>query len=131
MMVIATVPRHIAKKYRVVPFSNMVTAWTIALADPSDLDTIDSLNHLLRMEIVHQVASEADIEAALNKYYGATSADWKRTVGSRTLVRQLTEEHVEAVNDEGVTVEADAPLIKLVNQIIVDAFKMPRIGYSP
>jgi len=34
----------------------------------------------------------------------------------KDVVRQLTEEHVEAVNDEGVTVEADAPLIKLVNQ---------------
>ena len=69
--VIATVPRHIAKKYRVVPVFKHGNTLTIALADPSDLDTIDSLNHLLRMEIVHQVASEADIEAGLNKYYGA------------------------------------------------------------
>jgi len=54
----------------VVPVFKHGNALTIALADPSDLDTIDSLNHLLRMEIVHQVASEAEIEAALNKYYG-------------------------------------------------------------
>jgi len=67
--VIAAVPRHIAKKYRVVPVFKHDSTLTIALADPSDLDTIDSLNHLLHMEINHQVASEADIEAALNKYY--------------------------------------------------------------
>src|SRR3954463_3618340 len=55
--VIATVPRHIAKKYRVVPVFKHDSTLTVALADPSDLDTIDSLNHLLRMDIVHQVAS--------------------------------------------------------------------------
>src|ERR1051325_1432451 len=57
--VIATIPRHIAKKYRVVPVFKHGNSLTVALADPSDLDTIDSWNHLLRMEIVHQVASEA------------------------------------------------------------------------
>src|SRR5262245_6213676 len=67
--VIATIPRHIAKKYRVVPVYKHDNNLTVALADPSDLDTIDSLNHLLRMEINLQVASEADIETALNRYY--------------------------------------------------------------
>src|SRR5215467_12987677 len=54
--VISTIPRHIAKKYRVVPVFKHDNTLTVALADPSDLDTIDSLNHLLHMEIVHQVA---------------------------------------------------------------------------
>src|SRR6266436_7406382 len=42
--VIATIPRHIARKYRVVPVFKQEGSLTIALADPSDLDTIDSLN---------------------------------------------------------------------------------------
>ncbi|MGN6644366.1 MAG: GspE/PulE family protein, partial [Verrucomicrobiota bacterium] len=40
---------------------------------------------------------------------------------------RLTQEHVEANlpgPDDGKVVEADAPLIKLVNQLIVDAFKL-------
>ena len=76
--VIATIPRHIAQKYRVVPVFKHDNSLTVALADPSDLDTIDSLTHLLHAEINLQVASEADIEAALSKYYGgarAASAD--------------------------------------------------------
>src|SRR5690242_12550733 len=67
--VIATIPRHIARKYRVVPVFKHESSLTVALADPSDLDTIDSLSHLLRMDINLQVASEADIEGALSKYY--------------------------------------------------------------
>src|SRR5215204_1257030 len=68
--VIATIPRHIAKKYRVVPVFKHENSLTVALADPSDLDSIDSLGQLLHAEISNQVASEADIENALTKYYG-------------------------------------------------------------
>jgi len=53
--VIATIPRHIARKYRVVPVFKHEGSLTVALADPSDLDTIDSLTHLLRLEINLQV----------------------------------------------------------------------------
>ena len=60
--VIAMIPRHIARKYRVVPVFRHENSLTVALADPSDLDTIDSLTHLLHLEINLQVASEADIE---------------------------------------------------------------------
>jgi len=84
--VIATIPRHIARKYRVVPVFKHEGSLTVALADPSDLDTIDSLTHLLRMDISLQVASEADIEAALSKYYGergGRAADPKRQKPSR------------------------------------------------
>ena len=124
--VIATIPRHIARKYRVVPVFKLDSSLTVALADPSDLDTIDSLTHLLRMEINLQVASEADIETALTRYYaerGGVAADPRYS----QVIQELTDEHVEiqaAEAADGGVVEADAPLIKLVNSLIVEAFKM-------
>jgi type IV pilus assembly protein PilB len=122
--VIAMIPRHIARKYRVVPVFKHGETLTIAISDPSDLDTLDSLGHLLHAEINHQVASEADIESALNKYY----ASEKKSIGEdsrfKEVIIELTKDHVEAVADGGADVEADAPLIRLVNQLIVDAFKM-------
>ena len=124
--VIAAIPRHIAKKYRVVPVAKFDGSITVALADPSDLDTVDSLNHLLRLEINLQVASEQDIETALGTYYperGGSTIDPRL----KQVVQELTEQHVqveaEAAGD-GAIVEADAPLIKLVNSIIIEAFKM-------
>ena len=99
------------KKYRVVPVFKNGNTLTIALADPSDLDTIDSLTHLLRMEIVHQVASEADIEGALNKYYGKDKGSLADNEKFKDVVEELTREHVEAVKDDpNAVVEADAPL---------------------
>ena len=125
--VIAAIPRHIARKYRVVPVFKHDNSITVALADPSDLDTIDSLAHLLHAEIELRVASEADIEAALSKYYAERSSGVATDPRLKEAIEDLTREHVEieaAAAADGAVVEADAPLIKLVNSIIVEAFKM-------
>jgi general secretion pathway protein E/type IV pilus assembly protein PilB len=123
--VIAIVPRDIAKKYRVIPVFKTEGKVAVAIADPSDLNTIDSLTHLLNSEIELRVASEPDIEAALGKYYGGE----KKTMDAgifKDVMQELTEEnvHVAKIEEDGGEVEADAPLIRLVNQIIVDAFKL-------
>ncbi len=120
--VISIIPRHIAKKYRVVPIFRADGKVAVALADPSDLNTIDSLTHLLNSEVELRVASETDIEAALNKYYGGNT---NSAVGQA--IQELTESEVmlpNAADADGADVETDAPLIRLVNQIIIDAFKL-------
>jgi general secretion pathway protein E/type IV pilus assembly protein PilB len=125
--VITIIPRHIAKKYRVVPVFKTEGKVAVAIADPSDLNTIDTLTHLLNAEIELRVASEPDIEAALNKYYGGEKKGIAEDSRFKDVIQELTEEHVEANMpgaDDGGLVDADAPLIRLVNQIIVDAFKM-------
>src|SRR5258706_10875881 len=66
--VIAVMPRHIARKYRVVPVFKHEGSVTIAISDPSDVATIDALGHVLASDVQVQVASDADIEAALGKY---------------------------------------------------------------
>ena len=122
--VIAAVPRHVAKRYRAIPVSKHGSTVAIALSDPSDLDTIDSLQRLIHGDIELRVALDEDIETALNKYYGAADD----SVGK--MIQDITEGEVEVgggmkvnVGDDGATVEADAPIIKLVNTLIVEAFK--------
>jgi type IV pilus assembly protein PilB len=123
--VISIIPRHIAKKYRVIPLFKTDGKVAIAIADPSDLNTIDTLTHLLNAEIEFRVASEEDIEAALNKYYGADKKGMQDGA-FKDVIEELTHSDVAipALEDDAATVEADAPIIKLVNQIIIDAFKM-------
>ncbi|MGA9777996.1 MAG: GspE/PulE family protein [Limisphaerales bacterium] len=120
--VISIIPRHLAKKYRVVPVFKSDGKVAVAIADPSDLNTIDTLTHLLNTEIELRVASEPDIENALNKYYGGTG----QTVVDKA-IQELTESEVEVprggLGDDSAVVDADAPLIRLVDSIIVEAFK--------
>ncbi len=123
--IIAIIPRHIAKKYRVVPLFKTDNKVAVAIADPSDLNTIDSLTHLLGAEIELRVASESDIEAALNRYYGGE----KKALAEgafKDVIQELTMNEVEVgkADSDGADMEGDAPLIRLVNQLIVDAFKL-------
>ena len=121
--VLSIIPRHVAKKYRVIPVFRSEGKVAVAIADPSDLNTIDSLTHLLNAEIELRVASEPDIEAALTRYYGGGTESVMEKA-----VQELTMNEVQAtagpLADDGGVVEADATLIRLVNQIIIDAFKL-------
>ena len=121
--VIAAVPREIAKKYRVIPVFKSEGKVALAIADPSDLNTIDSLAHLLRAEIEVRVASEPDIEAALTRYYGGEKK--ARDAGIfQDVIKELTDENIGVAEVEVGAAPEDAPLIRLVDQIIVDAFKL-------
>jgi type IV pilus assembly protein PilB len=122
--VISAVPRHVAKRYRAVPVAKHDHSIAIALADPQDLDVVDTLQRLLNADIELRVATDEDIDSALNKYYGASDDSVSQ------LIQDITEGEVEvglpnkdAHADDGATVEADAPIIKLVNTLIVEAFK--------
>ena len=124
--VIALIPRHLAKKYNVVPIGkNEAGAVIVALSDPSDLEAIDSLRLLLNSDVEVRVAVSGEIDDAIDRYYGSTD----NSLGK--MIQEITEGEVDiagpggvlATADDGSVVDADAPIIKLVNSIIVDAFK--------
>jgi general secretion pathway protein E/type IV pilus assembly protein PilB len=122
--VISSVPRHVAKRYRAVPVARHDHTVVIALADPSDLDVIDALQRTVNADVELRVAVDEDIDTALNKYYGAADDSVSK------MIQDITEGEVEVstpgkkdVADDGATVDADAPIIKLVNTLIVEAFK--------
>ena len=122
--VLSLIPRNVAKKYRVIPLMRSDGKVVVAIADPSDLNTIDSLTHLLNAEIEPRVASEPDIEAALTRYYGGGATDSVMAKAVQELTMNEVQVEAAALGDDGGAVEADAPLIRLVNQLIVDAFKL-------
>jgi type IV pilus assembly protein PilB len=124
---IAAIPRHVARRFNVVPVFKTETGVVVALSDPSDLDALDGLSHAINMDVEARVATPEDIEAALNRYYGGGGSARDDSVSK--MIQDITEGEVQVGNigvlggpDETV-VEADAPLIKLVNQLIVEAFK--------
>src|ERR1700685_4005142 len=87
--VISSVPRHVAKRYRAVPVARHDHTVVIALADPSDLDVIDALQRMVNADVELRVAVDEDIDAALNKYYGASDDS------VATMIQDITEGEVE------------------------------------
>lgn len=122
--VIAAVPRHVAKRFNVVPVRQEGESVVVAMSDPSDLDTLDGLQAALNVHVVPAVATEEAIEAAIGRYYGVKDDSVSK------MIQDITEGEVDIgtiqalQTDDGSAVESDAPIIKLVNTVIVEAFKM-------
>jgi len=124
--VLSAVPRNVAKKYNTVPVFATEDSVSVALSDPSDMDTIDALQHLLNRNVTVLVASPDDIESAVNRYYGRADNSVSK------MIQDITEGEVEIATfgkmdeegGDGATVDADAPIIKLVNGMIIEAYRM-------
>lgn len=102
-----SVPDEIARRYKTVPVDDDGYILTLAVADPLDFETLDSLPHVLEREVAFVVATPAAIHTYLKDFYGATDAD------------QVPGSDIEGM-DTGD--DADAPIIRLVLGIIVEAF---------
>jgi general secretion pathway protein E/type IV pilus assembly protein PilB len=122
--VLALVPRHIARRYKVIPLLKYDNTVRVAISNPLDVDTVDSLHYILKQNIEPVVAPAAEIESALTRYYG-TADD-----AVENMLQDITEDVAVDVSGkpdtllEGVAeTEADAPIIKLVGLIIMEAFR--------
>ncbi len=121
--VIAAVPRNIVKRFKAVPVYLSEDTVTMAISEPSDLELIDGLQVSLGKQVEIRVASEEEIEDAIARYYGQQRDD-----SVSKMIQDITEGEVEIGNfgtleaDAGIETDTDAPIIKLVNQVIVDAY---------
>ncbi len=122
--VIDLVPGEVARRYKIIPIYRNENTITVALSDPLDVETLDSLRYVLRCDVAGVVAVPEEIEAALNRHYPSTGT----TVAS--LLDEMTEGSVQAppegtpkLEGEDEVTDADAPIIKLVSLIILEAFR--------
>ncbi|MCX7819798.1 MAG: type II secretion system ATPase GspE [Kiritimatiellae bacterium] len=118
--VIQAVPNKIARRYKVVPFAREDGTLRVALSDPFDVETLDSLRYLLKTNVEGAVALPEEIEIALDRYYPQALDEISGAITALTADSTTT----STVMTEAVeTTAEDEPIIKLVNLIILEAFR--------
>jgi len=125
--VLALVPKHVARRYKVIPVYKHDNTLTVAISDPLDVDTVDSLRYILRMNVEPVVAAKNDIESSISRYYGGADD----TV--ENMLQEITEGEIDlglssdratdTKIEEGVETDTDAPIIKLVGLVIMEAYR--------
>ena len=118
------VPRAVAARYHLVPLSRDTHTLRVAIADPLDTDGIDALGYMTKLVIEPVVATAAEIADAIDRFYGkdANSIDDllnDLSVSGNDANAAVTTEANIAGN--ATDTDADAPIIKLVHQIILEA----------
>ena len=103
-------PQDLAKRFNAVPVADDGTYLTVAIADPLDFEVLDTLPHLLSRQINPVCATGSAIKQAIETFYSDGEEAAKDNDG------------VEGGwGDESGD---DAPVIKLVINILVEAFKI-------
>jgi type II secretion system protein E len=124
-LVIKQIRAEDARRFKVVPVAFGETGLIVAVGDPLDIDTIDSLSFLLQREIELVCTSPAKIREALIKYYGTAdeAADVLQQKLGADIDLGLELEKGAAVEGD----EADAPIIRMVSMLLIEAH---RVGAS-
>ena len=118
--VIDLVDLDVARRNSVVPIGvNEFGQIQVVVGDPFDISAIDNLNHLVGHDVEAQHSSSfEEINDAIGRWYdeaiGAASADDELVV--------LSESSGGDTGGDGEAAANDAPVIKLVNQILTESF---------
>ncbi|MFN8857823.1 MAG: pilus assembly protein PilB, partial [Planctomycetaceae bacterium] len=67
--VLELVPETMASIYKIMPVSLKNNVLTVAMADPQNLGALDDLRNFLGYDVRGAVASPADVQAAIERYY--------------------------------------------------------------
>ncbi|MEA3560774.1 MAG: hypothetical protein U9R31_03285, partial [Candidatus Omnitrophota bacterium] len=113
-----------AKRYYVLPLSRHLNSLTIACVDPLDLLMMDNLKKLTGCEINFVLTLKADLQKAIDNFYGgryflrkAISASYEEEV------EQKTEPAGQLSLDELVAKAEEAPVVRLVDLILEQAIE--------
>ena len=112
-----------ARRFKVIPVTFGESGLVLAISDPLDVDTIDSLNFLLQRDLELVCTSPEKIRQALIQYYGTAeeAADvLQHKIGDEVDLGLEIGDGTEAVGVD----EADAPIIRLVSMLIIEAHKL-------
>lgn len=121
--VIETVPANVANRYKVVPVDYDENTVTVAISDPFDVETLDSLRYVLKKNVEGVVALKEDIDLTRTRYYPETDENVESILSEIGDEGKEASELEKMLGDGGEITEADEPIIKLVNLIIVEAFR--------
>jgi general secretion pathway protein E/type IV pilus assembly protein PilB len=119
---LAVLPYELASRYKVIPLEADDSEVELAVADPLDMDAIDSISHVIKRSIVSRVAPLEEIEKAIHQYYEGAKVSEVDDIFSEVedpdaLPTQIDLPSVDDVNEE------EAPIIKYVHMVISEALK--------
>src|SRR3989338_622610 len=111
--IIKLVAEDFARKYKLIPVFLVENTLTVAMSDPSNVFIIDELQRITKFIVEPVLSQELDIKKAIDQYYG----------GAGTL-QEIIATIDKSRLAEGEKLGEEAPIIKIVNYLIVQAVQL-------
>ncbi|GAG29341.1 unnamed protein product, partial [marine sediment metagenome] len=118
------IPEEMARRHQLLAIDKDEKKLTVAMANPLDVFAHDELKIRLGYDIDSVLSYGEDIDKALDEVFGVTD-EWDQVIGKieNMQVTVLKEEEKEAADISAITESEEAPVIALVNLIILRAVK--------
>ncbi|WP_075859421.1 GspE/PulE family protein [Carboxydothermus pertinax] len=115
---IKSIPESLIKRHKVIPLKREGNRLTVAMADPLNVVAIDDLRLATNLDIVPVIASEKEIDAVINRFFGAI--DLNETIKD---IEKVSGEEPEVLKNEEVeeVLVDEAPVVRVVNSLLLQA----------
>ncbi len=144
--VLKMVPYEVAKKYMAFPLKLVNNTLHVTMAEPTDTALVEAMQADLKKNLSLAVSTERNIIEAYRKYYKISDDEYRKFIGEEKEIEEEEELPITQIDDfgalaseaaEGYELEdtgeddqgmdsysaSDAPIIKLVNGILIKAVK--------
>ena len=148
--VLRLIPQEVAQKYSVLPLSRVGATLTLAMVDPTNVFAMDDIKFMTGLNVEPVVVAEASVQVAIAKYYSTTreielasvtpdfavsgngnsfsesdlvsldTLDLDHSVAEEV---EVFEENEEIDLSSLTRMSEDAPVVRLVNVLMVDALR--------
>jgi type IV pilus assembly protein PilB len=121
--VLKLIPADLASKHLILPINRIGSTLIVATCDPTDLSAIDDIKFITGYNIEITIASELSLKSAIDNFYQSTTM-------LDEIIAEFDDSDLELIQGEEEPDSLDlrketedAPVIRLVNKIMVDAIR--------
>ena len=117
--IINIIPQDLAQKSQAIPIRKNNNTLTVAMADPLDVVAIDDIRRETGYEIDPVIATQSEIQQALDQYFGNEEVD--------KMIEEIDSADGQAAElglDQLKEAVDEAPIVRLVNNIINEGVRL-------
>jgi type IV pilus assembly protein PilB len=121
--VLELIPEHLARQHTIIPIDRAGSSLILAMSNPSDLHAIDDVKFHSGLQVEVVIASEMAIRDSIDRYY-------KKDIDYKKIVQEFSQDELEVaepeIEEDIISLERsseDAPVVRLVNTILIDAIR--------
>jgi type II secretory ATPase GspE/PulE/Tfp pilus assembly ATPase PilB-like protein len=124
---IEELPREFIEKHKILPIDFDARTITVAMSDPLAVDAIDSVRIVTKKMVCEVVATPSQLEKYIPTYLD--QLEQRKVEGEMdSILKSLAADDVQAVAEvetaeKGDVKESDNSIIRLANQIVIDAYR--------
>lgn len=121
--VVTLITADIAKNSMVIPVMRRHNVLKLAMVDPLDIDAMDNVARMVKMEIEPLIVTEDELKQALEKYYGLKTIVEETLDRIREQALTLEKDDKDEDQDERISMDLvdEEPVVRFVNSLLAQA----------